>query len=154
MHTQARCMDPNTHRTPAIQYFGAWVLVHISMHTYTHALCKLCRSRSLACYIIQEGVYQQVISSSLKTLKGCFVFLLLETPWTHRLPSSHAYLFTTAWICKSLSWLPAVTDRKCFTHSLSVPEEPQVIQVFAQPTFYLSFIHSGHVTNQIVKYGQ
>lgn len=36
---------------------------------------------------------------SLKTLKGCFVSLSPQTPWTRRLPSSHRYLFTVAYIC-------------------------------------------------------
>ncbi len=110
---------------------GAWSQTHTHLlrysiflaflYTDTHALC---RCRSPACYIIQEGVYQRPISSSMKTLKGCFVFFLPETPWTHRLPSSRGYLFTTAWICKFLSRLPAVTEGKCFTRNLSVPGVP------------------------------
>lgn len=55
--------------------------------------------------------------------KGCFVFLLPETLWTHRLPFSHGYLLTAAWICKSLSWLLAITEGKCFIHSLSAQGE-------------------------------
>lgn len=104
---------------------GAWTQTHttpvrysVSWPSYTHTYA-LCRCRSLACYIIQRWVYQRLISSSLKTLKGCFVFLLPETPWTHRLPSSRGYLFTTAWICKSLSRLPAVTEGKRFTRFTS-----------------------------------
>lgn len=55
-------------------------------------------------------------AASPKTLKGCFVSLSPQTPWTRRLPSSHRYLFTVAYICMSLSqpsethcaeWVPA-----------------------------------------------
>lgn len=40
--------------------------------------------------------YLQLISSSQKTHRGCFVSLFPQTPWTLRLPSSRRYLFTAA----------------------------------------------------------
>lgn len=51
-------------------------------------------------------------AASSKTLKGCFVSLSPQTPWTRRLPCSHRYLFAVAYICMSLSRPPAVTAGK------------------------------------------
>lgn len=72
-------------------------------HTHTHTSppgVRLIASSST--------LYLQLISSSLRTLKGCFVSLFPQAPRTLRLASSRRYLFTMAWICTSLSQLPSL----------------------------------------------
>lgn len=80
-------------------------------------------------------------AASPKTLKGCFVSLSPQTPWTRRLPSSHRYLFTVAYICMSLSQPPAVTAGKRAVRSELLPGpgsgSPQFITIITLLTLFV-----------------
>lgn len=109
----------------------------------THS-CPCCRTP--ARYIIQGGLLSASDQQQApKTLKGCFVSLSPQTPWTRRLPCSHRYLFTMAYICMSLSQPPAIPAgrRAVQSESLSGPGlgSPQFIRIITLLTLFSFSTH-------------